>query len=69
MGDLVSFRYVNYKGDVAVRRVRPIRVWFGSTSWHPVAQWLLEGFDLDKQETRDYAMSGVSDWAVLEKGK
>lgn len=34
MHDLVSFTYFNHKGEHAQRRVRPIRIWFGSTAWH-----------------------------------
>jgi len=64
--DLVRFEYVNYKGERSVRRVKPIRLWFGSTGWHPEAQYLLEAFDLDKQSTRDFAMSEISNWKRLE---
>jgi predicted DNA-binding transcriptional regulator YafY len=63
MLDIVQFEYRNHRGEEATRTVRPIRLWFGSTAWHPEPQWLLECFDLDKQATRDYAMSGVlSPW-------
>lgn len=66
--DVVQFVYRNHRGEVAIRTVRPIRVWFGSTAWHPEAQWLLEVFDLDKQQTRDYAMAGVlSPWFVYDE--
>ncbi len=68
--DLVRFRYRNHRGEEAERRVRPIRLWFGSTSWHPSPQWLLEGFDLDRQATRDYAMANmISPWERIETTK
>ena len=57
--DVVQFYYVNHRGEHALRTCRPIRIWFGSTAWHREAQWMLEGFDLDKNATRDYAMSGM----------
>lgn len=61
---IIQFEYTNHRGEKAVRKVRPIRIWFGSTAWHPEAQWLLEGFDLDRKETRDYAMSNMhGGWA------
>jgi predicted DNA-binding transcriptional regulator YafY len=60
---IVRFHYRNHKGREAIRTVRPIRIWYGSTGFHQDAQWLLECFDIDKQETRDYAMSGIlSSW-------
>jgi predicted DNA-binding transcriptional regulator YafY len=61
--DTVTFRYKNHRGEEAVRRVRPIRVWFGSTAFHPGPGWLLEAWDLDRQATRDFAMSNMlSGW-------
>lgn len=60
--DIAVFKYVNHKGNVAFRRVRPIRIWFGSTAWHREPQWLLEAFDLDKLQTRDFAMCSISGW-------
>ncbi len=57
--DKVSFQYRNHRGEIAERRVLPIRLFYGSTAWHPNAQLLMECFDLDKQEIRDFAMSGV----------
>lgn len=64
--DLVTFWYRNHEGKVAVRRVRPIRVFFGSTAWHPEPGRLLEAFDLDKQETLDFAVSGMlGPWVPL----
>lgn len=59
---IVTFTYVNHRGEIGQRKVRPIRLWFGSTAYHPGAQWLLEAFDLDRKETRDFAMSGIITW-------
>jgi hypothetical protein len=64
--DLVQVTYTNYRGITAVRRIRPIRIHFASTAWHPDPQWLLECFCLDKQATRDFALSGLGgDWRAL----
>lgn len=59
---IVEFWYLNYKGVSSLRRVRPIRIWFGCTAWHREAQWLLEAFDVEKLATRDFAMSGIISW-------
>lgn len=67
MNDLVTFLYCNHRQEVAWRHVRPIRIWFGATAWHPEPQWLLEAFDLTKQATRDFALAGVlSKWERYE---
>jgi predicted DNA-binding transcriptional regulator YafY len=60
--DIVTFRYVNHKGREAQRRVRPIRLWFGSTAWHPESCLLLEACDIDKNATRDFSMQNITDW-------
>lgn len=62
--DLVEFLYTNHKDRTAIRHVRPIRIWFGSTAWYPNPQWLLEAFDLDKMATRDFALSSMELWGV-----
>lgn len=57
--DVIRVQYTNHRGETALRTIRPIRLWFGSTAWHREAQWLLECFDLDKLATRDYALAGM----------
>lgn len=68
MNDQVEVTYTNHRGETAKRRLLPIKMWFGCTAWHPTAQHFLKAFCLDRQETRDFAMSGFGgDWKVLEK--
>ncbi|MES2814490.1 MAG: hypothetical protein V4720_06310 [Pseudomonadota bacterium] len=50
---LVEYR--NWRGETAQRRIRPVRLWWGSTEWHSEPQWLLQAFDLEKQALRDFA--------------
>lgn len=54
------FPYKNHRGEHGHRRVSPIRIWFGSTEWHPEPQWLLRAFDLDKDAERDFALSQIA---------
>ncbi len=56
----IIFEYRNWRGDVSIRRVLPQRIWFGATEWHPGAQWLLEAFDLEKNEVRDFALCDIT---------
>ncbi len=58
MNDLVEADYTNHRGETATRRFLPVEIWFGCTAWHCEAQWLVKVFDLDRQQTRDYAMAG-----------
>lgn len=51
--------YTNHRGERALRRVVPQRIWFGSTPWHPEKQWLMEAFDLDRQAQRDFALTDI----------
>jgi predicted DNA-binding transcriptional regulator YafY len=65
---VVQFWYRNHHGKVQLRTCRPIRIWYGSTAFHPEGGWLLEGWDLDKNATRDYAMKGMmSGWDRVDK--
>ncbi len=53
--ELLTFRYENWKGVTSVRHVRPLYVWYGATSYHPVPTYLLRAFDLGKKDIRDFA--------------
>jgi len=53
------FKYKNWEGKNAVRKVEPIKIWFGKTQWHPRNQWFLKAKDLDKNEERDFALRDV----------
>ena len=52
----LRFAYVNHKGECAMRNVRPIRLLHGTTPYYKEPQWLLEAFDLDRQEIRRFAV-------------
>lgn len=58
-GDVVLIEYKNHRGEVAERRIRPERIWFGETEWHPEPQWLMEAFDFDRMATRSFALRDV----------
>ena len=52
-------RYTNYRGEVSVRRIRPIRVYWGSNKWHPEPQWLMDVWDDDKHAARSMALKDI----------
>ena len=47
--------YTNYRGETARRIIIPIRMWWGSTEWHPQEQWMLTAWDVEKEARRDFA--------------
>ncbi len=55
----LKFEYKNWEGKTAVRTVKPIKIWFGKTKWHPTKQWLLKAHDIEKNEERDFAVKDI----------
>jgi predicted DNA-binding transcriptional regulator YafY len=54
------FMYRNWRGETALRRVRPIGISYGTSEWHPEPQWLLHAYDLDKEAERDFSFSNIA---------
>jgi predicted DNA-binding transcriptional regulator YafY len=61
---MINILYTNYRGETGLRRIRPERLHFGSTEWHPEPQWLLDAIDLDKSASRTFAMKDIRAWYV-----
>ncbi len=68
--DAVQILYTNWRGETALRKIVP---WtasgrapfrFGSTDWHPEPQWLLSAIDVEKDQCRDFALSGIRAWGA-----
>lgn len=59
MQTALKFKYKNWEGKIAVRKVKPLKIWYGKTEWHPKEQWLLKALDLDKNEKRDFAVKDI----------
>ena len=60
----VRILYTNYRDETKVRTIIPIKLWFGSTDWHPEGQWLLDAFDIDKYANRSFAMKDIRSWFI-----
>lgn len=60
----VSILYTNYRGETAVRRIIPRKIWFGKTDWHPEDQWLLDAVDVEKGAERSFALKDIRSWFV-----
>ena len=63
---VVHVVYTNWRGKTRVRRIYPIRIYWGKTEYHPEEQWLLEVWDIDKDAPRTYAMKDIHAWFVPE---
>lgn len=53
---LLEFDYVNWRGVCARRRVRPLRVEFGTTKGQDTPAWLLVAFDESRQAERSFVL-------------
>lgn len=62
--DEVCFEYTNYRGVKATRRVRPIKIWFGSSQYHPHPQWIMRALDTERNVERDFALRDISNWRL-----
>jgi len=60
--ETVTFIYKNYKGVVASRKVKPIKIWYGTTQWYKEKQWLVWGYDYHKNDYRDFALKDIKNW-------
>ncbi len=62
-GTVVCIDYTNYRGERAIRRIRPIKIEYESNEWHEERQWLLYATDLDKENAvRTFALENIHSW-------
>ncbi len=62
---IVSIVYTNWKGVTSERNIIPKNIFWGSTEWHKEEQWLLNAFDVDKQEDRAFALKDITSWKAI----
>ncbi|MDR3551363.1 MAG: hypothetical protein P4L31_08165 [Candidatus Babeliales bacterium] len=60
----VKVRYKNYRGEVAVRSIVPMELYWGETEYHPHDQWLLKVYDIEKNTERIYAFKDIQEFDV-----
>lgn len=53
--------YTNYRGETAIRSIIPIQIYWGKTDYHPHEQWLLEVFDVERNDKRIYAFKDIKE--------
>jgi predicted DNA-binding transcriptional regulator YafY len=64
-GTVVAFEYKNWRGEYSSRRVLVRGLYWGYTEYHPIPQFLLSGFDLDKNENRDFAADDITHLTII----
>lgn len=52
----IVFQYKNWRGETSRRVAIPIKLWYGTTEWHPSEQWFIRAYDIEKGEERDFAL-------------
>jgi predicted DNA-binding transcriptional regulator YafY len=59
-GDIITFTYKNYRGEVDEREIEVYGFLFGSNDWHKDPQFLMQGWDRKKNVYRVFAMRDVT---------
>lgn len=62
----IKFTYTNWKGKTSLRRASFEQLLYGSNEWHTEPQWLLYGWDENKQDYRTFALKNMTDIQVLD---
>ncbi len=60
----IKVTYTNWRGETALRTIVPLEVYFGTTEYHPTAQWLLKVWDVERNAERVYALQEIKQWFV-----
>lgn len=65
----VKIIYTNHRGIKSQRTVIPYHrgIRFGCSEWHKQPQWLMSAFDIDKAETREFAMKDIERWTPVNE--
>jgi hypothetical protein len=54
------FEYKNWKGIIGIRKVIPIKIWYGEVEYHEGEQWLLEAYDSeDNDKIKNFAVKDI----------
>jgi hypothetical protein len=56
----IKFDYINFRGEFSHRKANITSIWYGSNEYHTTPQWIMTGLDLDKNQTRHFAMSDMT---------
>lgn len=60
----INIEYTNYRGERGIRKILPLKIWFGATQWHSDEQWLLKAIDIEKGVERDFALRDIHNFIL-----
>ena len=60
----VTILYTNYKGETRYREIIPKSIEFKATEWHKEEQWILNAFDIEKNDDRGFALKDLKEWKL-----
>jgi hypothetical protein len=63
-GPPIELSYVNWRGECRRRIIEPLYIRFGSTLFHPVAQWLLVARDPEDGDVKEFSL-GTCDFRLI----
>lgn len=55
----LKFEYTNYKGEQKIRTIHPEKIFYGKTPNITTDEWILEGFDIEKQAMRQFVIKHI----------
>lgn len=58
-GLVYTFEFTNHRNEVGKRIIFARALKWGATPWHTDIQFFLEGFDLEKQEIRQFPLERI----------
>lgn len=59
MSKVLTFSYLNHRGEKSFRNVVPENIWFGTSKYHAKEQWFMRAFCKDRQDWRDFALGDI----------
>lgn len=59
---IVAIDYTNHRGERGERLILPRRIYFATARWHRCPQWLLDAWDILKEDDRTFAMKDIHSW-------
>lgn len=65
----VEIDYTNHRGVRSVRRIRPVKLTWGLSEWHPGNQWILLAHCYEKNQPREFAMAEIHAWRPVSEQK
>lgn len=65
-GQRYVFSYTNYRGVTETRCGLFVGISFGSNEWYPEPTWLMDYYDLDRNDWRSFALERIDTSTLTE---